>query len=59
MMIMHIVIIEQVSDVTGTDVGRIIKHWGGCRELCGGVNDFSVQCMYFILLFCIVYFNEK
>ncbi|XP_060597103.1 phospholipid scramblase 2-like [Ruditapes philippinarum] len=33
----------QVSDVTGTDVGRIIKHWGGCRELCGGVNDFSVQ----------------
>ncbi|KAK3107537.1 hypothetical protein FSP39_016921 [Pinctada imbricata] len=23
-------------------LGEIIKHWGGCREILGGVNDFSV-----------------
>ncbi|KAL4228869.1 Plscr4p [Mactra antiquata] len=33
-----------VSDAsTGEEIGRIIKHWGGCRELLGGVNDFRVQ----------------
>ncbi|KAL3887321.1 hypothetical protein ACJMK2_027263 [Sinanodonta woodiana] len=37
-------IIFQVSDATsGVEVGRIIKHWGGCREIFGGVNDFRVQ----------------
>ncbi|XP_053409244.1 phospholipid scramblase 2-like [Mercenaria mercenaria] len=36
-------IMFNVSDAQGTEIGRITKHWGGLRELCGGVNDFSVQ----------------
>ncbi|KAH3699317.1 phospholipid scramblase 2-like [Dreissena polymorpha] len=33
----------QVTDASGQEVGRIIKNWGGCREILGGVNDFRVQ----------------
>ena len=36
--------LEQVSDSTGAEIGRIIKHWSGARECFGGVNDFRVQC---------------
>ena len=28
------------------EVGQIVKNWGGCREILGGVNDFRVQCEY-------------
>jgi hypothetical protein len=28
----------------GNEVGEIVKHWGGCREICGAVNDFKVTC---------------
>lgn len=38
---------DRVFSVTdaqkGQEVGTIIKHWGGAREMCGGVNDFSVN----------------
>lgn len=33
----------QITNAQGMEIGRIIKHWGGCREICGGVNDFRVQ----------------
>ena len=33
-------------DASGQEIGRIIKHWGGIREMFGGVNDFRVQCKY-------------
>lgn len=32
-----------VMDASGQEIGRIIKHWGGIREMFGGVNDFRVQ----------------
>ncbi|XP_052059780.1 phospholipid scramblase 2-like [Mytilus californianus] len=33
----------QVVDAQkGHEIGQIIKHWGGCREICGAVNDFKV-----------------
>ncbi|XP_041372993.1 phospholipid scramblase 2-like [Gigantopelta aegis] len=25
------------------ETGQIIKHWGGCREVFGGANDFSLR----------------
>ena len=40
-------------DSKGTEIGRIIKHWGGVREIFGGVNDFRVQCKYIKLLFLV------
>ncbi|XP_046554225.1 phospholipid scramblase 2-like [Haliotis rubra] len=27
----------------GQEIGQIVKHWGGCREIFGGVNDFSLR----------------
>ena len=30
----------------GSDAGAILKHWGGCREVCGQANDFSIECEY-------------
>ncbi|KAL5020112.1 hypothetical protein ScPMuIL_003004 [Solemya velum] len=33
----------KIVDMHGQEVGQIIKHWGGCREIMGGVNDFSVH----------------
>ncbi|CAL1548505.1 unnamed protein product [Lymnaea stagnalis] len=31
------------GDSEGTEEGQIIKHWGGCREVFGGANDFSIK----------------
>ncbi|XP_005113454.2 phospholipid scramblase 1-like [Aplysia californica] len=36
-------VFEGDSDGEGTEIGQIIKHWGGCREVFGGANDFSVK----------------
>ncbi|XP_050415040.1 phospholipid scramblase 1 [Patella vulgata] len=30
-------------DDGGEEVGQIVKHWGGCREMFGGANDFSLR----------------
>ncbi|ESP03662.1 hypothetical protein LOTGIDRAFT_137014 [Lottia gigantea] len=31
------------GDEGGQEVGQIVKHWGGCREVFGGANDFSLR----------------
>ncbi|CAG5114955.1 unnamed protein product [Candidula unifasciata] len=31
------------GDGEANEVGQIVKHWGGCRELFGGANDFSLK----------------
>ncbi|OWF36696.1 phospholipid scramblase 2-like [Mizuhopecten yessoensis] len=32
-----------ITDISkGQQIGEIVKHWGGCREIFGGVNDFKV-----------------
>lgn len=35
-------IIFKVTDPKEQEIGEIIKHWGGCREILGAVNDFKV-----------------
>ena len=32
------------------EAGQIVKHWGGCREVFGGANDFSLHCELFQIL---------
>lgn len=34
------------GDSEGNEVAQIVKHWGGCREIFGGANDFSLRCEY-------------
>ena len=29
---------------TDNEVATITKHWGGCKELIGAVNNFTIQC---------------
>lgn len=36
-------IMFKITDInSGMEIGEIVKHWGGCREIFGGVNDFKV-----------------
>ena len=28
----------------GDELCSIVKHWGGCREVFGGANDFTINC---------------
>ncbi|XP_064615196.1 phospholipid scramblase 2-like [Liolophura sinensis] len=31
------------GETQNNQIGEIIKHWGGCREIFGGVNDFRLK----------------
>jgi len=33
----------KITRADGQDAGQLLKHWGGCREIMGQVNDFSVH----------------
>ena len=32
------------GDNEAQEVGQILKHWGGFREVCGQANDFTLHC---------------
>ena len=32
------------GDSEAQEVGQILKHWGGFREVCGQANDFTLHC---------------
>ncbi|KAK2175720.1 hypothetical protein NP493_712g01003 [Ridgeia piscesae] len=33
----------KVTRADGADAGEVVKHWAGCREMCGQVNEFTVS----------------
>lgn len=35
------------GDSEAEEVATIVKHWGGCREMFGAANDFSVRRKHF------------
>ena len=49
-------------DSKGNEIGRIIKHWSGIREIFGGVNDFRIQCKFLnpesSSLLCVKYYSQ-
>lgn len=40
------------GETQNNQIGEIIKHWGGCREIFGGVNDFRLKSKSVITSTC-------